>query len=340
MKLTQFLAITFPTTIVWLITAVFLLVYAFDLLKLFPDFTFYNENFSQGLLVLFLTACLATVGLFGSGIIIDRYPKIARQLIMSSLIINGFCLYLIVLGVNSIIFIVLGLPIMGLFLGILASTSGAVYAAYSEVIKRGRVYAYALFMATAFSVFIIPIVEIFDADFRLPLLMIGSFSILCGILYPYISRMVTGWHNDPFPTPFRYIIDRKPVQAYLISHFFIYLMLGIAFTTISQTKDSTAFWFLVFFGDMCFVLPMGWLSDHIGRKNLIVIGAYFIVISYLIVGLTTNEVIFYFSAFLLGVSFSTMHVSIDSAVWSDLSPLDSVGRYYALGFIFLLQGVG
>jgi MFS family permease len=85
---------------------------------------------------------------------------------------------------------------------------------------------------------------------------------------------------------------------------------------------------------------MGWFSDRMGRKNLIVIGAYGIVISSLIVGLTTNEAIFYFSAFLLGISFSTMHSSIDSAVWSDLSPLDSVGRYYAMGFIFLLQGVG
>ncbi len=145
---------------------------------------------------------------------------------------------------------------------------------------------------------------------------------------------------DQFPTPLRSILNRQPVQAYLTAHFFIYLMLGIAFTTISQTKDSTLFWFFVFFGDMIFVLPMGWLSDRIGRKNLIVIGAYGIVISSLIVGLTTNDAFFYFSAFLLGISFSTMHVSIDSAVWSDLSPLDSIGRYYAIGFIFLLQGVG
>ncbi|UCE13367.1 MAG: hypothetical protein JSV04_14425, partial [Candidatus Heimdallarchaeota archaeon] len=49
---------------------------------------------------------------------------------------------------------------------------------------------------------------------------------------------------------------------------------------------------------------------------------------------------FYFAAFLLGASFASMHPSLDSAVWADLSPLDSVGRYNALGLIFLLQGVG
>ena len=340
MKKTQLLSVVLPTTCVWLITAVFLLIYAFDLLELFPNFTILGKDISQGLVVLFITASLATVGLFGTGVIIDRTPQITRYLITGSLLVNGICLYSIVIGVDFLVLIVIALPIMGLFLGILASASGALYTVYSDVKKRGRIYAFSLFLATIVPVISLPVVDILKADFRFPLLLIGGFSFICGILYPFLSKTVEPWHNDPFPTPLRSILNRQPVQAYLTAHFFIYLMLGIAFTTISQTKDPTLFWFFVFLGDMIFVLPMGWLSDRIGRKNLIVIGAYGIVISSLIVGLTTNDAFFYFSAFLLGISFSTMHVSIDSAVWSDLSPLDSIGRYYAIGFIFLLQGVG
>jgi MFS family permease len=311
-----------------------------DLLELFPKITILNEEISEGLIVLFLTACLATGGLVIAGYIIDRKPKFSRYLITGSLVINGFCLYLIVLGIDSIILIVVGLPILGFFLGILASVSGAVYAAYSDIENRGKIYAFALFLATIFAVIIIPSVEILNSDFRTPLFLIGSFSLVCGLFYPFFSKLDRAWHNDPFPTPIRDIINRKPVQAYLLAHFFIYLMLGIAFTTISQEEDARLFWFSVFLGDMCFVLPMGWLSDRLGRKDLIVVGAYGIVISSLIVGLTDNNLLYYFAAFLLGVSFASMHVSIDSAVWSDLSPLDSIGRYYALGFIFLLQGVG
>ncbi len=342
MKKTQLISITIPTTIVWLITAVIVLVYAFDILELFPNITFLNAEISQGLFILFITACLATGGLFMAGHIIDRNPKFARHLITGSLVINGLCLYLMVIGVDSIIFIILSMPILGFFLGILASVSGALYAVYSDIEKRGRNYAFALFLATIFAVIVIPTVDMLNSDLKIPLFLIGSLSLVCGLFYPAYSKMNVAWHNDPFPTPLKEIINRKPVQAYLVTHFFIYLMLGIAFTTISQEEfiQPKLFWFFVFLGDLCFVLPMGWLSDRLGRKDLIVIGAYGIVISSLIVGLTENNLLYYFAAYLLGVSFSSMHVSIDSAVWSDLSPLDSVGRYYALGFIFLLQGVG
>jgi MFS family permease len=107
--------------------------------------------------------------------------------------------------------------------------------------------------------------------------------------------------------------------------------------TIEQT---TFFWLLVFIGDLFFVFPLGILSDNIGRKNLMIIGSYCIVCAALVVGLSTESFAYYFSAFLLGAGFAAMHPTIDSAVWADLSPLDSLGRYYALGFIFLLQGIG
>ncbi|MFX1508405.1 MAG: MFS transporter, partial [Promethearchaeota archaeon] len=197
-------------------------------------------------------------------------------------------------------------------------------------------------------------------NFEIPLILIGFFTIGAALFFYFISRPVAPWVNDEFPTPINHILNRRSVKTYLVSRFFIYLMLGIAFATISQIgqirypdfslnlpvfgltqfDQTKLFWIIVFFGDLVCVLPMGWFSDRFGRKNLILMGVYGIVIAALIVGLSENPIMFYFSAYLLGLSFSTFHPSLDSAIWADISPLDSLGRYFALSFIFLLQGVG
>ncbi|MHA2245203.1 MAG: MFS transporter [Candidatus Hodarchaeales archaeon] len=354
MKITEFFFIILPTTIVWIVTAPFLLVYAFDLLQIDTQ-----SLFSPGVVILFITTFFATISLFSTGYVIDKEPHLLKPLITVSLLMSGFSLFLTVLGIDSIVFLLIGLPSLGIFLGILATGSGALYTAYTEIHHRGRIYASALFISAILSLILILYVESFHLDIRIPVIIIGTLAILNAIIFYYISRSVEPWKNDKFPTPIREIINRRPVKAYLIAHFFIYLMLGIAFVSISQIGNSylnliinipifgemqfgqtKVFWFFVFFGDLICVLPMGWFSDRFGRKNLIVMGFYGIVIAALIVGLTDSLIGFYISAFLIGASFSTMHPTLDSAVWCDLSPLDSIGRYNALSFIFLLQGVG
>lgn len=340
----------------WLVTAPFLLVYAFDLLEI--DI---NQSLSSsGVILLFFTAIFATFSLYLSGYIIDKNPQVINTLITGSLIMSGISLFITVLGVDFFIFLILGLISLGFFLGILASGASALYTAHSEVHHRGRIYASALFISAIISLIIILYVELFKLDIRIPLLIISNLAILAAILFYYVSRSSSPWVNDKFPTPIKHIINRRSVKAYLVAHFFFYFMLGIAFATLSQIGHSRypdllvtlpflgklaldqtkLFWIIVFFGDLLCVLPMGWFSDHFGRKNLVVMGFYGVVVAALIVGLSENPIMFYFSAYLLGVSFSAIHPSLDSAVWCDLSPLDSVGRYNALGFVFLLQGVG
>lgn len=356
MKIKEIFFIILPTIVVWIITAPFLLVYAFDLLEI----DIQQGLSSPGVVILFITTFFATISLYGTGYAIDKNPQLLKPLITGSLLMSGLCLFLTILGVDSKVFLLIGLPGLGVFLGILATGSGALYAAYAEVHHRGRIYAGALFISAILSLILIFCVESFQLNIRIPLIFIGLLAILTAPIFFHIFRSVTPWVNDEFPTTIRDIIDRRPVKAYLIAHFFIYLMLGIAFVTISQIGHSRypdlninipvfgkmqldqtkVFWLLVFFGDLICVLPMGWFSDRFGRKNLIVMGFYGVVITALIVSLSENPLFYYFSAYLLGVSFSTMHPSLDSAVWCDLSPLDSVGRYNALSFIFLLQGVG
>ncbi len=356
MKITKIFFIILPTTIVWLVTAPFLLVYVFDLLEIDVEQGLSNP----GVIILFITTCFATVSLYSSGHVIDKNPQILKPLITGSLLMSGICLLLIILGVDFIVFLLIGLPGLGIFLGILATGAGALFTAYTDVHHRGCVYAGALFISAILSLIIILYVELFQLDIRIPLIFIGLIAIIAAPIFYYISRSIIPWVNDRFPTPIRQIINRRAIKAYLIAHFFIYLMLGVAFATISQIghlrytdliinlpsfgefqlDQTKLFWIIVFFGDLICVVPMGWFSDRFGRKNLIVMGFYVVLIATLIVGLSEDPMMFYLAAYLLGVSFSTIHPSLDSAVWCDLSPLDSVGRYNALGFIFLLQGIG
>lgn len=360
MKIAKIFFIILPITIVWLLTPLFLLVYAFDLLNETFQMDITQNIFNLGVFILFVTTFLATVSLYVTGHVIDKNPQLLKPLITGSLLMSGISLFLIVLGVDFIIFLLIGLPTFGVFLGILATGAGALYAGYTDVHHRGRIYACALFLSAILSLIIILFAEILNWDLQIPLFLIGCFAILSALIFYFLSQPVSPWVNDKFPTPIKQILNRRSVKTYLVSRFFIYLMLGIAFATISQIGQSlysdltinlpifgisqldqvTLFWIIVFFADLICVIPMGWFSDKYGRKNLIVMGVYGIVISALIVGLSANPLMYYFSAYLLGVSFSTFHPSIDSAIWSDISPLDSVGRYNALSFIFLLQGVG
>ncbi|MHA2329010.1 MAG: MFS transporter, partial [Candidatus Hodarchaeales archaeon] len=335
-------------------------IYAFELLNSIPEMQIVHSIFSLGVFILFITACFATISLSGTGFIIDRHPEFVNPLITGSLIMSGLSLFILALGVDFTVLILIGLPTLGFSLGILVTGAGALFSVYSEVQLRGLTYSIALFTSALISIGIILLDILFQLDFRIPLIVISILAIVCGIIFFLSSRSITPWVNDAFPTSTKHIIARSSVKVYLVSHYFVYFMLGIAFVSISKIgqlrytghlggipflgeylDDPTQlFWILVFLGDFLFVLPMGWLSDRIGRKNLIVFGVYGIVVAALIVGLSDNTFLYYFSAFLLGVSFSAMHPSLDSAVWSDLSPLDSVGRYNALAFISLLQGVG
>ncbi|MFX1517387.1 MAG: MFS transporter, partial [Promethearchaeota archaeon] len=342
MKITEIFLIILPVAIVWLLTPLFLLIYAFDMLSATFQIDITQNILNPGVLILVLTTFLASLSLYITGYFVDRNPQLVKPLITGSLVATGISLFLVIVGVNFVIFVLIGFPSLGISLGILATVAGAFYAGYTDVYQRGRVYACAIFLSAMVSLVILAFSSALNWDYEIPLLFIGCITILTALIFYFISLPISPWVNDKFPTPISQILSRRSVKNYLVSRFFIYLMLGVAFATISQIgqvrypdlslnlpffgittfSHTIIFWIVVFFADLVCVIPMGWFSDRFSRKNLIVMGVYGIVISALIVGLSENPLMYYFSAYLLGVSFAAFHPSLDSAVWADISPLD------------------
>ncbi|MFW9906736.1 MAG: hypothetical protein ACFFFH_20690, partial [Candidatus Thorarchaeota archaeon] len=229
MKITRIFFIILPITIVWLLTPLFLLVYAFDVLSQTFQIDITQNILNIGVVILFVTTFLATISLYITGYVIDKNPQFLNALITGSLFMSGISLFLVVLSVNFFILLIIGLPSLGIFLGVLATGAGALYAGYADVRHRGLTYACALFLSATLSLIILPVAELFDWNFEIPLIIISCFTIVAALLFYFISRPIAPWVNDEFPTPIKRILNRRSVKTYLVSRFFIYLMLGIAF---------------------------------------------------------------------------------------------------------------
>ncbi|MHA1973462.1 MAG: MFS transporter, partial [Candidatus Hodarchaeales archaeon] len=296
---------------------------------------------SFGLIILLITTGSASVTLFLTGMAIDKNPNDTKIFLVGSAFVNGIALTFSVFSLLIDFLIVPGMILLGISLAVLAVASTSYFTVNCNINRRGIEYSMAVCVSILLSLCITISVEMLGLDFWFPLLFLALVSFLSAIIIYFNLPKNSLWVNDKFPTPFVKIISRRPVQAYFASHFFIYLMLGVSFMTISDFVDNEKlFWALVLFGDLLTIIPMGKLSDRVGRKDLIVVGSYVIVFSVLLVALTKNTTMYYISAFILGISFSMMHPSIDNNVWADLSPLDSVGRYSALNIFSLLQGLG
>jgi MFS family permease len=107
-----------------------------------------------------------------------------------------------------------------------------------------------------------------------------------------------------------------------------------------QFSATIVFWIVVLVGDLILVIPAGFISDRVGRKNLIVLAIYGIVIAIVIIGLERSIVSFFVAALTIGFSFALIHPTLDSSLWADLSPRDGLGRYFAFGFMSLALGLG
>ena len=179
MKLKKVFTIILPTTVVWLLTALFLLVYSFDLLNANPQTNITRNLFSPGVVILFITACSATISLYSTGFFIDKNPQFLKHLILGSLLMSGFFLFLSILGADFPMFLLIGLPGVGASLGVLATSSGALFSGHSEVQKRGLLYAGALFISVLISIGIIFIGHTLNIP-SWGILFYLKFTALCG----------------------------------------------------------------------------------------------------------------------------------------------------------------
>lgn len=341
MRKFELFLILLPVTLVWLETSLFIFIYGFELLNSIPLTEMSNPFTSFGTFLLFIITGISTLSIVGSGYFIDKQPTYTIKLIAGSLLLNGLSLICTAFSLSFNHFIIIGLPFLGFSLGILAVAAHSIFTVNIKSTDRGFIYSCAVFTSMFIALIFIIIFEILKSNVDVPLFIIGCFSLIASMIIFYYTKTKFLWVNDQFPTSTRKIITRRSVKAYTIAHLLTYIMLGVAFTTISQMViEPNLFWVLVFLGDLFSVIVMGKLSDRIGRKDLFVFGTYMIVFSVLIGAVTDFYVVYYVSAIILGVSFSMMHPSIDSGVWADLAPLDSIGRYSALNITSLLQGIG
>jgi len=177
--------------------------------------------------------------------------------------------------------------------------------------------------------------------FFLPLLLISVIGIILSFLfYLHTKEMDLYWKKIDRSTKLKTILTRRSVIAYFWAHVLIWIQLGLMIGSLANAGDPyftnfdhyKGFWAIVLFGSAFMILPSGYLADKLGRKTLIILATNGVVLSSLILGIFPNQLTFYFSAFLIGISFALVHTTLDSSLWIDLASKDSIGRYSSLNF--------
>ncbi|MHA1973461.1 MAG: MFS transporter [Candidatus Hodarchaeales archaeon] len=371
MKFKTILTVMIPSTFSWMLAALLLLIYSFDILE-YVNSSPNNPFAGLGVLLLGIILTLVILAMYFTGHILDTYPEYLRLATLIGMFGSSFSIIIFALTPDESFLLIVSLMTLSFFFAILLTSSGTLFAGLTDMWKRGRTYSYgmALFIIlTLISIILggfishsFPDTELFSHSWAVILPLTGLQGFILGILFFIFTRdMGVPWINDRWPTKFDKIIGRRSVRAYLVTHILLYTMVGIAITAFSklggtfnvdlgvtipnigrfELPPDKTFWFIVLVGDLLAVVPAGYFADKIGRKNLIVLTIYGIVFSTLIFGLEQESFGSYLtSALVLGFSFALLHPTLDSSLWADLSPRDGLGRYYALGFISLALGLG
>lgn len=344
----------------WTITSLILLIFSFDYL----DTVFMEYNDIIRLLTMGITVVLAVASILYTGKEIDYHPEKLP-------IFTIFGFFGTIISLTFINFLtdfyggIIGFLLLGLSLGTQTATAHIYFGVYTPRVYRSRVYGISMLLFS-----IISIVTIFlqgqledattifvrDEDFvkENSILLVLAFLTLVGLILIFILRKIPNYTNDSFPTAFKHIIDRDSVKSYLITHFLIYVLIGLTIQNItlncnnflterivSTLENTDLFWFLVLLGIGIGSPFSGYFTDRFGKKLPGTIGIYGIAISLLFYATNTSSVsTFLLSAFSLGIMVSLITVTFDSSIWADLSPRDALGRYFALGFSSLILGIG
>jgi len=370
MNLRKYMTIIVPSSYSWLLACLILMIYSFDIIN-FIEGAENNPFKGLGLILLGFILVLVIFVLYFTGTLLDKYPELIKVTIIIGMLGSSISAILFVLLINEGLILVIALVPLAFFFGVLITSTGTLFAGLTNMWKRGKTYSFIILIFISIAIISVLLGGLFSSRYESdPLLslsfvsvlpVIGVFGIILTVLFFLLTfNKKIHWENDAWPTKFTKIISRRSVRAYLITHFFLYFMLGISISSFSQLGEALGiswnvtilgigefplptdktFWFIVLLGDLLTVLPAGYFSDRFGRKNMIVLAVYGIVLSALIFGLEQTQVSFLVSAFTIGISFGLLHVTLDSSIWADLSPRDGLGRYYALGFISLAVGLG
>ncbi len=363
MKVKTILTVIIPSSFSWLLASLLLLIYSFDILN-YVESSPNNPFAGLGILILGIILSLVIFVLYFTGVLLDKHPEYLRILIIIGMVGSSISVIILVFFIDVSLLLIVSLTSLAFFLGVLLTSSGTLFAGLTNMWYRGRIYSIALFVFIVLALVSVIFGGAFSHGFQESDLLSNSFvSVLAligilGLVLALIFFLMTfdmgiPWVNDQWPTKFTKIIGRRSVRAYVITHFLLYTMLGISIASFSQIEgiyiptlgafelpvDKT-FWCFVLEGDLLMILLAGYLSDHLGRKNLVVAAIYGIVFAALIFGLEETANGFLVAALLIGFAFALLHTTLDSPLWADLSPRDGLGRYYSVGYISLALGLG
>ncbi|MHA2245204.1 MAG: MFS transporter [Candidatus Hodarchaeales archaeon] len=375
MKVRTILTVIIPSSFSWLLASLLLLIYSFDILN-YVESSPNNPFAGLGILILGIILSLVIIMLYFTGILLDKHPEYLRIFIIIGMVGSSISVIILVFFIDVSLLLIASLTSLAFFFGMLLTSSGTLFAGLTNVWYRGRIYSIALFIFIIVALVSVIFGGAFSHGFQendylsnsfvSVLALIGILGLLLALIFFLMTfDMGIPWVNDQWPTKFNKIVGRRSVRAYVITHFLLYTMLGISIACFSQLEgiprlkelldifwiyiptlgtfelpvDKT-FWCIVLTGDLLMILLAGYLSDRLGRKNLVVAAIYGIVFAALIFGLEESANGFLMAALLIGFAFALLHTTLDSPLWADLSPRDGLGRYYSVGFISLALGLG
>ncbi len=358
----------------WLVTAAILLIIPMDE---HGQLRLLNTPEQSLLRIVFFGALLLSVIIltYVGGKFIDHNPRLINVEVILGFIatLAGLLAYT---QVNSFLSLLMGLFLIGAGSSLLSTSAFTLLGILADTKKRGQTVGQTMLGALFLLLILIALRWLFSQAPQFENLgYVGSFKevvVIHGtIVLVFISFLVSlliltmkgkiEWKNDQWPTPDARIITRNSVQLYFLSHFLIYVILGISVGVIArygtdlglvntvlqiQSPVRDTFWFFTVLGDLVFVMPLGKIADRKGRKTVALASIY--VLATAVLGLSSipvdylihNQWPFYLTAFLIGTSFAGIHVTLDSSTWYDLAPQDSMGRYVACGLISLIIGLG
>ncbi|MFW9995962.1 MAG: MFS transporter [Candidatus Odinarchaeota archaeon] len=364
-------SVLIPSVFSWLLASLLLLIYSFDILE-FVNSLPANPFAGLGAILLGFILILVVLVLYLTGTFLDKNPEKLKLFILIGMVGSSVMTILFIVFIDEPLLMVLFLAGLAFFFGILLTSSGTVFAGLIDTSNRARSYSRVIGVFILIAMSSVLFGGLFSSRFRDDPLLSKSFvsmlpltglvGLILSLVFFLLTRDLPTWQNDEWPTGFKKIISRRSVRAYVLTHFLLYCMLGLSIASFFQAGQGLGvdyswlltipglgdfnlpvdkvFWFTVLIGDLLIVLPAGYIADRYGRKNLIVLAIYGILLSSLFFGLEKSPNSFFLSALVLGFSFALLHPTLDSSLWADLSPRDGLARYYSFGFISLAAGLG
>jgi hypothetical protein len=356
---------TLPSSYFWIAGTYFFLIKGFELIEYAK-----NQSLLSGFLgttywgdliigIFYAIPPLLAIGLIGE--FIDKRPNLLGKITFYSILGASLSLlaFLVFLKLSNPFF---ALPMVTIFLTCLASlatASNTIYGAVTKWNHRGRRFALGNAIFGVSVVVLLSFSGILGWDFYISLVMISLLGLVLAVVFYQVTKTWKYWQNDDWPTSSTQILRRNSVKAYFFSHVLIYLMLGLTIGSLAQEGVRAGytrlfdielgafetFWAILIFGSVLFVIPAGYLADRWGRKTLTILATYGIVLASLIASLhglidpNFDFLIYVLTAFTIGFSFALLHPTLDSSLWIDLAPKDSIGRYCDINVYSLIAGL-